>query len=48
MGQPFERSFFQQRIGQYGRPFTIYKFKTLHQQARHISGAFVFLFESAK
>ncbi len=29
--------FFQLRIGQYGRPFTIFKFKTLHQQTRHIS-----------
>ncbi|NIF04301.1 sugar transferase [Chryseobacterium sp. Tr-659] len=29
--------FFQTRIGQHGRPFTIFKFKTIHQQKRTCS-----------
>ncbi|MGG7035428.1 MAG: sugar transferase [Flavobacterium sp.] len=35
--------FFQQRIGQCGRAFIIYKFKTLHSQTRQISGIGRFL-----
>lgn len=29
--------FFQTRIGQYGKPFTIFKFKTIHEQKRTCS-----------
>jgi lipopolysaccharide/colanic/teichoic acid biosynthesis glycosyltransferase len=29
--------FFQKRIGQYGKPFTIFKFKTIHEEKRTCS-----------
>ena len=29
--------FFQTRVGQYGKPFTIFKFKTIHEQKRTCS-----------
>jgi len=35
--------FFQKRIGQHGRSFTIFKFKTFHQQTRRTSGIGLFL-----